>query len=232
MDKHDENLLLMVAAHEAVVASQGAAWLQLELTETERRLEALLDHKLVSRLRLSDRSPAVYRITPEGSAHVDAALPALGAFDPQSYRHQIAVGWLWAGAKRGAFGPVREVLSFREMVASDMSLRSGALLNTESIAFVTDEGGEHVALGVRYPDLAIVVPEEWWLPMFVVLSEPDLAEIARAIERYGQDPYMSVMTFFVEDKERFWPEIVDLATRAGFNDKVRFHIVSPDIDGG
>jgi hypothetical protein len=46
------------------------------------------------------------------------------------YRHEIAIAWLWASARHGQLGDLREVLSRREMQAADATLRSESLLDT------------------------------------------------------------------------------------------------------
>src|SRR5579875_913294 len=131
----DQDLLLFIAAQEIALAQQAAALLQISNDDATDRLERLRDRGLVTRVRLRSELPAAYRITHKGAEQIDSALPPLTALDPDRYRHEIAIGWLWVAARHGQLGNLREVLTRREMQAADATLRSESLLDTEGASF-------------------------------------------------------------------------------------------------
>jgi hypothetical protein len=84
-------LLAFVAAHELVLAEHAARLLGVDEQDATRRLEQLIEHGLVSRVRLSVDAPTAYRITHRGADQVDTALRPPRQIDLADYARAVAV---------------------------------------------------------------------------------------------------------------------------------------------
>ncbi|MGH3264100.1 MAG: hypothetical protein ACRDNS_19130 [Trebonia sp.] len=87
------DVLVFVAGHELVLAEHVAELLRVGVPEATGRLDGLLEQGLISRVRLSPRSPAAYRITAMGAGRVDPAVPGARRLDSTGYRRAVAAGF-------------------------------------------------------------------------------------------------------------------------------------------
>jgi len=195
----DQDLLLFTAAQELVLAEQAAALLQITDEEATQRLDQLRDRGLVTRVALKHELPPAYRVTRDGAEQIDSALPPLQALDPGRYRHEIAIGWLWAAARHGQLGKLREVLTRREMQAADATLRSESLLDTPGATFKDNAvAGTQCDARQAYPDLALVQAEGGgWATLHVILTSPDRAQLRATLNR--ADPLIRAQLFLLQD---------------------------------
>ena len=154
----DRVLLEFIAEHRLVLCAHVQALLGVSAATASKRLRALEQTGLLHRDHLFHRYPAHYRITRTGLAVMGSRLPV-----PRrdvNVGHDIGVAWLWLAAHRGAFGPLREVISERQMRSLD---------GVESHAARVTGRRTHEPLGVRpsgrgtgdqarlhYPDLLLI----------------------------------------------------------------------------
>jgi hypothetical protein len=230
MSIDDQDLLRFVAAHEVVVAIQAARLRGMgDVDDVAARLEGLRDQGLVSRLRVSPQSPAGYRVTPDGAARVDPALPELTASIVGRYRHHLGVGWLWLAAQRGAFGKGDSILSAREMRAADATGHTGGLLDavgaTFGVALPGRPSGE-----LAYPDLAVMYPNKYWLGVHLLYALPDSGWLRTTMQRYVPDeaPYG---LFIVEGVDNL-RAVEEIVSETGKPDSVLARELLPDVEGG
>jgi hypothetical protein len=229
MSDPGQDLLLLVAANEVVLAQQAAALLKITDQDAADRLDQLRVERLVSRAELSSRLPPAYRITRNGADRIDCALPPLRPLDTRRYRHEIAIAWLWVTARRGNLGELRDVLSRREMQAADATLRSESLLDTPGATF-RDQPAAEAELDARhaYPDLALVQANGGWATLDVVLTLPTPARLRATLGRIQRDPLMLAQLFMVEQDEPIKETIRATADALGVANKVRVTVLARD----
>jgi hypothetical protein len=229
-----EDLLDLVAQHELVLAEHIAALLELTVGEATGQLENLRGRGLVSRVRISGQSPAAFRITVEGAVQVDTALPRLRPVDPRSYRHAVAVVWLWAAGRRGNLGEVREVLTRRGMQAADATSRTGELVGRPGARF-SDDGSDAADsdIDLAYPDLALLPVTGGWVRIDVVLGAPDPERLQTMITRAHRDRSLAGQLFMVDHDVQTRELIESIAAQLGLTDRVNVQWLAEDgIAGG
>lgn len=224
------DMLVFVAAHELVLAGQIAALLETSVEEATERLDLMCERGLVSRSLLSPGSPAVYRVTAQGAAQVDPALPPLRPLDLVTrYRQAAGIAWLWASAHAGSFGEVREVLTRRQMQAADATRRTALLLNTPGATFKDAPAeGTDPAVDDAYPDLALVAPTHGWAALELVLGTPDAERLRRMIARAQRDKLIVQQLFLVEQGGHARELIEATAAELGLADRVHVQWLAED----
>jgi hypothetical protein len=221
MADENQDLLLFVAANEVVLAEQAAALLEITDEDATGRLERFGAERLVTRVHLSSQLPPAYRITRAGAEQTDSFLPPLRALDMGGYRHEIAIAWLWASARHGQLGDLREVLSRREMQAADATLRSESLLDTPGAKFSSSPvGGTATDARHAYPDLGLVQAAGGWVTLDVVLSLPNPGHLRTMLGRYRHDRLMLAQLYLTEQDQQIEDAITAAAEDLGVSDRV------------
>ncbi len=214
-------MLEFLAEHRLVLTDQVRALLAVSPATASRRLRALERETLVQRDALFQGYPAHYRITRRGLAAIGSGLPA-----PKrdlEVRHDIGVAWLWLAAQRGAFGPLREVVSERRMRSRD---------GLEDHAARVTGRKEHPPFGVRlsgpgaggrtrlhYPDLLLVDRGGRRIAVELELSSKGRARRHRIIGGYAADRRIDAVLYLVSD-ERIERQIRAAACRFGCRGRV------------
>lgn len=225
----DEKLLLFIAANELITAQQAAALLEITEQAATDRLDALATEALVTRVVLSSRLAAGYRITAKGADQLDSALPHLRPLDAQTYRHEIAVAWLYAAARNGRLGDLRDVLSRREMQAADSTLRTESLLDTQGARFKDQPTpGQDLDPRYAYPDLALVQAAGGWATVDVLLTPPGSDWLRTMLGRCHRDQLIRAQLFLVEQNDGIEEDINTAAERLGLRDRVHVQILATD----
>ena len=107
-----------MAEHRLVLESQVAELLGASAPAVRARLRALSAARCASFRRIFDKQPACCQITRKGLAMIGSKLPP-PRLNLAFYRHDVGVAWLWLAARRGAFGPLRDVLGERRLRSHD-----------------------------------------------------------------------------------------------------------------
>jgi hypothetical protein len=233
-DREPEDLLSVMAVHELVLAEQAATLLEVTVEEATGQLDDLCEQGLLSRVRLSRQSPAVYRVTERGAALVDPALPPLRPLGSFSYRHAVAVVSLWAAGRAGSLGEVHEVLTRRGIQAAEATGRAGSLLGTPGATFKDKApaiGESDVDLA--YPDVALLPVTGGFVTVDIMLTVPDPERVQTMIGRSHRDKRLVAQLFLVEHDGSTRELIERTAIELGLADRVHVQWLAEDgIAGG
>jgi DNA-binding transcriptional ArsR family regulator len=214
-------LLEFIAEHRLALRDHVRALLGVSPATASRLLRGLERAALVHRDPLFRGYPAHFRIARRGLAAIGSDLPA-----PKrdlEVRHDIGVAWLWLAARRGAFGPLHEVVSERRMRSRD---------GREQHAERVTGRREHPPFGIRlsglgaggrsrlhYPDLLLVDGGGRRIAVELELSSKGRARRHRIIGGYAADRRIDAVLYLVGD-ERIARQIQDAARRFGCRERV------------
>jgi hypothetical protein len=143
-------VLGLLAEHRVMVLPQLAVGLAVSDRTAVGRLQHLHAQRLIGYEAIFRGQPAATWITRRGLDAIESRLPA-PMVDLKGYRHDIAVGWIWLAARRGAFGSLSALTSEREMRSHD--LRSDGIGEPFGVAL----GGidSYGRMTRHYPDLLL-----------------------------------------------------------------------------
>lgn len=222
LTEHDGELLSFLADHRAALAAQLAIATGLTELTVRRRLRALLAAGLISERRVLHRQPAAYLITERGLRTTGSPLHARG-LNLQGYVHDLGAAWLWLAARDGAFGPVDEVLSERQLRSRDGLPRpggdapaDGALERWGVRQFGLGPGG---AERLHYPDLLLETNGGRRVALELELTGKSRRRLEGILAGYGADPRVDAVVYVVAD-DRLEAKVRRAAARAGASDKV------------
>lgn len=210
-------MLEFIAEHRLVLCGHVQALLGVSARTASSRLRALEQAGLVHRDALFNRYPAHYRIQRRGLELIGSRL-GLPKRDLNP-AHDIGVAWLWLAAHRGAFGPLRGVVSERVMRSRDGAEAHAARVTGRS---------EHEPFGVRlsgqgpggrprlhYPDLLLVDREGRRIAIELELSSKGRRRRHQIVGGYASDRRIDAVLYLVEDP-RIAREVQSAARRFGF----------------
>jgi hypothetical protein len=211
----DRILLWFAARHRIVLGAQLEQLLGATGPAITTRLRALRRAGYIGAERPFDRQAACYWITRRGLLAIESSLPAprpeLG-----SYRHDVGVGWLWLAARRGAFGPAREVISEREMRSQDG--RSAGQLDPFGVRLGGVGPGGRARL--HYPDLLLVGPGGRRVALELELTSKGRARRERILAGYAADGRIDSVLYLV-DQSATGRALRTSAARLGISARVR-----------
>jgi hypothetical protein len=214
-------LLEFMAEHRLVLCGHVQALLGVSAKTASRRLRALERAGLVAREAFFYRHPAHYRIQHRGLELIGSRLSVPNR--ALNVAHDVGMAWLWLAARRGAFGPLEEVVSERAMRSRDGS---------EAHATRVTGRDEHEPFGVRlsgqgprgrprlhYPDLLLIDRAGRRIAVELELSSKGRSRRHQIIGGYASDRRVSAVLYLVED-QRIAREVEDAARRFGFERRV------------
>lgn len=234
MTARDLELLGFIAEHRFVLPRQVQVFLGVAAGTAYGRLRRLTgagyllhDHKLY-------RQPGYYQATRQGLAAVGAGYRPRPV-DLNLYRHDVGTAWLWLAARRGAFGPMREVIAERRMRSHDAAAgawggaAAGGAAAVGGAAAIGAPGGASEPFGVRlggygpggrprlhYPDLLLVTPKGKRIAVELELTGKGRARREKILSGYAADPRIDTVLYLVEHRNRpLARSIEDSARRAG-----------------
>lgn len=119
LTQRDHALLTFIAQHRLILPDHARVFLGLSLARTNDRLRGLARADLLTREapRFHGR-PGCYQISSAGLKTIGSPLTK-PRFDLGSHEHDVGLVWLHLAALAGRFGPVRQVISEREMRSRD-----------------------------------------------------------------------------------------------------------------
>ena len=198
--ERDRALLSFLAEHRIALASHVQVLLGVSAEAARARLSALRGGGLLASERFFYDQPRCFWITRKGLAVIDSQLPP-PRIDLRSYRHDVGLGWVWLAARRGAFGPLHEVVSERTMRSRDGARALGS----------ADAGGADEPCGVRlggigpagrerlhYPDLLLVTSGQRRIGVELELTTKDTRRRERILAGYGADSRIDAVLYLVD----------------------------------
>jgi hypothetical protein len=230
--ERDRRLLEFAADHRFVQPEHVQALLGISGAAAVARLRALCGAGVLIRERWFHRDPASYRIAKGGLSLIGSELPP-PRVDLRAYEHDIGVAWLWLHARRGTFGPLREVLAERQLRSRDaagLGAKAGP-----APAWAQDAMGEPfgVRLGgvgpggrerLHYPDLLLTTSDGRRIALELELSAKGRTRRERILAGYGADRRIDGVVYLVENPA-VGRSVSASARRLGIDDRVQVQLV-------
>jgi hypothetical protein len=191
----DQELLAFIAEHRLVLAAHAQALLGTSASTSAARLRALSQAGYLTSRRIFHAQPAAHRITAHGLRAIGSTLPA-PRIDLRCYQHDVDLAWLWLAARRGRFGPMREVIGERQMRSGDARPdRQGPALGLRLGGV-----GAHGRDRLHYPDLMLVTPQGHRIGVELELSAKGQTRREKILAGYGSDPRYDAVLYLVKDR--------------------------------
>jgi hypothetical protein len=215
----DRELLAFLARHRLVHAGHAAALLGVTGERAAAILARLARGEYVHRQSVYEQQPACYRIRRKGLAAIGSGLPAPG-LDLRSYEHDVGLAWLWLVARAGTFGPLRELLSERQLRSHDEAPgRTEPPLAVRLGGFA--RGGRE---RLHYPDLLLVRPDGRRIGLELELSAKARPRLEQILAGYGADPRIDAVLYLVANRT-IGRSVITAAERVGVDQLVRVQLV-------
>ena len=216
LTERDRELLLFLAEHRLVLATHVETLFGVSADAAERRLRALAQQGYLSRRRIFFGQPPCCHIRARGLAAVGSELPA-PRLNLVNYEHDVGVAWIWLAAKRGTFGPLREVIGERRMRSHDGRLNAEqltpnpALAGANALADSAWRSGQPLAVRLgpagrsgrdrlHYPDLLLRTSDGKRIAIELELSSKGRARLEGILLGYASDRRIDGVLYLVEDR--------------------------------
>jgi hypothetical protein len=190
----DLELLWFLAEHRMVLPDHAAALLGTTEAAASARLSRLAKAQYVDRARLFHDQPAMHLISRDGLKVLGSTLP-LPKVDVHAYQHDVGVAWLWIGARRGTFGPLRALVGERRMRSQDGARDRDAEPFGVKLGGVGPRGGE----SLHYPDLLLGTTDGRRVALELELSSKGRDRLERILAGYAADPRIDEVVYLVQN---------------------------------
>jgi hypothetical protein len=223
LTERDHALLAFAAEHRLVLERQ----LELLIGARHRSLRARLD-EIVRRGYMSVEAvfnERHYQIRSAGLAALGSGLPA-PRFKLGAYNHDVGLAWLWLAAHKGAFGPLREILSERRLRSHDGALERPHEPYGVRLGGFDRRGNERL----HYPDLLVTDPSGRRLALELELTPKGRERRELILGGYGTDSRIDRVLYLVEANRggaAIRRALEDQAREMGLSNRVRFQPVKP-----
>ena len=219
--RRDQELLAYLARHRMVRTDHVQILLGSSASTARRRLRHLAAAELVEGEVVFHRQPECWQITRRGLAAIGSPLPAPRR-DLASHTHDIGVAWLWLAARDGAFGPLRDLYSERELRSADgPGRRAEPPLAVRVVGGVGPRGGERL----HYPDLRFTTERGERVAVELELTSKSRTRRELILSAYGAEPSVDHVLYLVRDR-RLGHEIAASARRLGLEDLIHVQRVA------
>lgn len=216
----DRLLLAFAAEHRFVTAAQIAVVLETTAAAADTRLRALSGGGYLRREFKLHRAPAAHRITREGLRAVGSDLPTPRRLDLALYHHDEGLAWLMLSARRGRFGPLRDVVSERRMRSEDARGPDRGVRHGVRLGGVGRNGRDRL----HYPDMVVVTESGHRVAFELELTSKGRDRRERILAGYAADRRIDAVIYLV-DRPAVGKAIERSAARVGISDLVRIQNV-------
>ncbi len=219
----DRQLLSFAADHRLVLANHVQALLDISENAAQARLRALSRAGYLQTRPLFHQQPSCYLVSARGLAAIGSTLPR-PRLDLRTYMHDVGTAWLWLAASRGAFGPLAEIVSERQMRSRD------GLPQVPGLALADDVMGR---FGVRlwevgpggherlhYPDLLLRTVDGRRIALELELSPKSPRRLDKIMSGYGADRRVDAVIYLV-NRPPIGRNLEAAAARVGTSSLVR-----------
>jgi hypothetical protein len=196
LGEQDLELLWFLAEHRMALPDHAAALLGTTVETAKARLARLVSAGHVEKAPLFRSQPAMYLIAPAGLRVLGSRLPA-PKIDVHTYEHDAGVAWLWIAARRGTFGPVREIVGERRMRSHDGARDVGSHPPSEPLAVKLGGVGPRGRQSLHYPDLLLRTPDGWRIALELELSGKGRDRLEKILAGYASDPRIDGVVYLV-----------------------------------
>jgi hypothetical protein len=194
LGEQDIELLWFLAEHRMALPDHVVALLGATEQAAGARLNRLARAGYVESVRLFHNQPAMHLIARDGLKVLGSTLPA-PKVDVHSYQHDVGVAWLWIAARRGTFGPLREVVGERRMRSHDGARDRDDEPFAVRLGGVGPWGRERL----HYPDLLLRTADGRRVALELELSSKGRARRERILAGYAADPRFDGVVYLVQN---------------------------------
>jgi hypothetical protein len=194
LGEHDLELLWFLAEHRMALPDHVVALLDTTGSAAGARLNRLARAGYIESVRLFHDQPAMQLIARDGLKVLGSRLPP-PKLDVHSYQHDVGVAWLWIAARRGTFGPLREIVGERRMRSHD------GVRDREGEPFAVKLGGfgPWGRERLHYPDLLLRTADGRQVALELELSSKGRARRERILAGYAGDPRFDGVVYLVQN---------------------------------
>lgn len=215
----DRQVLAYAAEHRFVLAIQVAELLGTSENSASTRLRRLGAAGLMTADRRLAGS-AAHQITRTGIRAAGSPLQAPRAVDLGVYDHDLGLAWLWLAAGQGRFGPLRAVVSEREMRSADGRESDPRERFGVRLPGVGGRGGPRL----HYPDMLLETRSGHRVAVELELTGKPPRRLAEIMGGYALDARVDAVLYLAET-EGLRRAIEHAAARAGVSQMVHVHPV-------
>ncbi len=198
-----------------MLAAQVALLEAIGLDPARQRLTALTRAGYLTSEQRYVAEPRAYTVTRDGRGVAGSDLSQPRKLDPALYAHDVGVAWLTAGARRGLFGELSQVVSERRMRSEDR--RDDAGRQPHGVRYIG--GGAAGGRRLHYPDLTVVTADGHRVAFELELQLKGQTRRERILSAYAGDPRFDAVVYLVtRDADR--RKLEASARRAGLEDRL------------
>jgi hypothetical protein len=219
----DCQLLAFAAEHRMVLPHHVAELLDTKVETALARLRRLARAGYVRSARRLSIEPAMYLITARGLKAIGSGFRA-PQIDLAACEHDAGAAWLWLAAHAGTFGPLREVISERQLRSHD------AARDPASEPWAVRKGGVGARGGERlhYPDLLLITADGRRVALELELTPKSRVRLESILAGYGADPRIAGVVYLVASPG-VARAVEAAARRVGVSDLIHFQRVQVSI---
>jgi hypothetical protein len=195
LTERDLDLLAFMAEHRLVLADHVEALLSVSGATARARLRALAEAGLTRTRHVFHGQPACHQITRPGLRALGSSLPS-PRLDVSCYAHDVGAAWLWLAARRGTFGPLREVLGERRLRSLD-GVRS---VDREPLGVRLGGTGADGRERLHYPDLLLVTPDGKRIAVELELTGKGRTRREKILAGYAADARIDAVLYLVASR--------------------------------
>ncbi len=220
LTERDVRLLEFLAEHRFARPSHAARLLEVGARTASDRLKRLELAGYLAGARPYHEQPEHYQITRQGLAAVGSRL-GVPRDDLTTYAHDMGLAWVWLAARDGAFGPLSDLISERQLRSHDARARIGESPATpvERLGVRIPGGGSRGGERLHYPDLLLKTATGRRVAVELELSDKGRKRLDKVIGAYAGDRRIDAILYLVED-ERILRNVRASARKFGVEDLV------------
>ncbi len=199
LSDRDRELLTWLAEQRVAITPQLAALQAVSVRTARARLQPLAERKLLSHCPLFAGQPWAVLIRGRGLTAVGSPLqpPRLNSL---TFRHDVSVAWLSLAARDGAFGPMREIVSEREMRSHDGRAANQQPDLKYGIGLWHAEHRRGPGSDLHYPDLRLETARGYRIAVELELSFKGRTRLREIASGYAIDRRYDHVLYLVPDR--------------------------------
>jgi DNA-binding transcriptional ArsR family regulator len=208
-------MLAFLAEHRFALAAQLGRLVGTSPRAAGRRLGALRAAGLVRAARPLRHDSTAWAATGRGLAACESRLGLPRPVDLATYRHDVGVAWLAAGARGGIFGELSEIVTERTMRSEDRRADRPIDAATHGVRL-----GHGASSRLHYPDLTVVTASGHRVAFELELTTKSPRRRERILAAYADDSRIDAVVYLVPTRAA-GAAIARSAARVGATETVR-----------
>lgn len=214
-------MVAFAAEHRFIFAAQIAMLLGISPRAATGRMRALRDAGYLLERDLFRNEPSHFQVTTRGLRAVGSDLSRPPKADLSVYRHEAGQAWLTVAADRGMFGPLRQIITERQMRSQDGRTDEGV----EPFGVRVGGLGRGGRPRLHYPDLVVVTDSGHRIAFELELTLKEPRRRERILAAYAGDQKIDAVIYLVDHPARR-RAMQESVRRVGIADRVRVERVT------